>query len=300
MSKTIHLSWDGASDDKGITAYELMYALAPGFNNWQQAAVISTTQSANISYDFVTTNYVDHKFSIRTIDTIGQYSDYKYVTQTIAPVTTFISTTSSSILGTCGNPAYTPSDIINIYSGASLIGNTNILSGNIVKTEGNLTFNGYGRNWSVLHYDKSYNCIINSSGNITSSISCSEPPTIPVTPPPPPTFVEVSNVTIGSGSSRTREQTFEVGSVITLGAIYSLMVYSHGVYVSTQDGDTASTIAQKMTNAINNTTAAQWNNQSSAPASGTPGFKPTATVYLSNKIKVILNWSNQFGSNVTI
>lgn len=172
MSKTIRLNWDGATDDKGITAYELMYALAPGFNVWQQAAIISTTQSTNVSYDFVTTNYVDHRFSIRAIDTIGQYSDYKYVTQTIAPVTTFISTNSSSTLGTCGNPTYTPSDIINIYSGASLIGNTDILSGNVVKTEGNLVFNGLGNNWNVLHYNKSYNCTISTSGVITSVSAC--------------------------------------------------------------------------------------------------------------------------------
>jgi hypothetical protein len=299
MSKIIHLSWNGATDDKGINAYELLYSLAPTFNNWQQAAIINTTQS-DVSYDFEVKDYVDHRFSIRTIDTIGQYSDYKYVTQTVDTVPSFISSTSSATIGTCGNPTYTPTNIINIYSNNSLIGNTDVLSGNIVKTEGNLTFNGYGRNWNVLHYDKSYNCIINSIGTVTSSISCSEPPTIPVTPPPPPTFLEVSNVTIGSGSSKTREQTFEVGSVIKIGAIYSLMVYSHGVYVSTQDGDTVSTIAQKMTNAINNTTAGQWNDHSSAPASGTPGFKPTATIYSSNKIKVVLNWSNQFGSNVTI
>ena len=180
MSKIIHLSWNGATDDKGINAYELLYSLAPTFNNWQQAAIINTTQS-NVSYDFEVKDYVDHRFSIRTIDTIGQYSDYKYVTQTVGPVPSFISSTSSATIGTCGNPTYTPANIINIYSNNSLIGNTDVLSGNIVKTEGNLTFNGYGRNWNVLHYNKSYNCIINSSGTVTSSISCSEPVTTPVT-----------------------------------------------------------------------------------------------------------------------
>ena len=182
MSKIIHLSWNGATDDKGINAYELLYSLAPTFNNWQQAAIINTTQS-NVSYDFEVKDYVDHRFSIRTIDTIGQYSDYKYVTQTVGPVPSFISSTSSATIGTCGNPTYTPTNIINIYSNNSLIGNTDVLSGNIVKTEGNLTFNGYGRNWNVLHYNKSYNCIINSSGTVTSSISCSEPVTTPVTTP---------------------------------------------------------------------------------------------------------------------
>lgn len=184
MSKIIHLSWNGATDDKGINAYELLYSLAPTFNNWQQAAIINTTQS-NVSYDFEVKDYVDHRFSIRTIDTIGQYSDYKYVTQTVGPVPSFISSTSSATIGTCGNPTYTPTNIINIYSNNSLIGNTDVLSGNIVKTEGNLTFNGYGRNWNVLHYNKSYNCIINSSGTVTSSISCSEPVTTPVPDQPP-------------------------------------------------------------------------------------------------------------------
>jgi hypothetical protein len=171
MSKTIRLSWNGATDDKGIKAYELLYSLAPNFNNWQQAAIINTTQS-NVSYDFEVKDYVDHRFSIRTIDTIGQYSDYKYVTQTVGPVPSFISSTSSATIGTCDNPTYTPTNIINIYSNNSLIGNTDVLSGNIVKTEGNLTFNGYGRNWGITHYNKSYSCAINTSGVITESNAC--------------------------------------------------------------------------------------------------------------------------------
>jgi hypothetical protein len=171
MSKIIRLSWNGATDDKGIKAYELLYSLAPNFNNWQQAAIINTTQS-NVSYDFEVKDYVDHRFSIRTIDTIGQYSDYKYVTQTVDPVPSFISSTSSATIGTCDNPTYTPTNIINIYSNNSLIGNTDVLSGNIVKTEGNLTFNGYGRNWGITHYNKSYSCAINTSGVITESNAC--------------------------------------------------------------------------------------------------------------------------------
>lgn len=207
MSKIIHLSWNGATDDKGINAYELLYSLAPTFNNWQQAAIINTTQS-DVSYDFEVKDYVDHRFSIRTIDTIGQYSDYKYVTQTVDPVPSFISSTSSATIGTCGNPTYTPTNIINIYSNNSLIGNTDVLSGNIVKTEGNLTFNGYGRNWGITHYNKSYSCAINTSGVITESNACGPMWTINSYTNPNLTFTQ----NYGSDTSVTFQTSSDGGS----------------------------------------------------------------------------------------
>ena len=57
MSKIIHLSWNGATDDKGINAYELLYSLAPTFNNWKQAAIINTTQSNSSPNLYFTRNY---------------------------------------------------------------------------------------------------------------------------------------------------------------------------------------------------------------------------------------------------
>ncbi len=104
---------------------------------------------------------------------------------------------------------------------------------------------------------------------------------------------------------QTRTQEYSVGLDVHPGDTYTLQVYSHQVTVVAVSGDDNLTISNKLVDAINATTAAQWNDHGSAPPSGTPGFKPTAEVVGSrpnsttNRIKLHLNYLNQFGSSTT-
>ena len=112
---------------------------------------------------------------------------------------------------------------------------------------------------------------------------------------PPPTITETYNHGTPGG---VRFQYFEVGGTILAGDIFTLTVYSHSVSVTAVFGDGPLSIVNKLIVAINATTAAQWNDHGSAPAPGTPGFKPTATLAILGAIIVLtLNYQNQFGAS---
>jgi hypothetical protein len=49
---------------------------------------------------------------------------------------------------------------------------------------------------------------------------------------------------------------------------------------------------------INNTTEAQWNDNNSAPLSGTPGFPPNAYTNFPDVIAITLNYQNQFWGGI--
>lgn len=108
-----------------------------------------------------------------------------------------------------------------------------------------------------------------------------------------PTLTQVSETNTGAGGTRT--QIFTVGPVVTAGNKYYLTVYSHDVIVTAVLGDTPASIATKMKDAINATTEGQWNDMGSAPASGTNGFKPSATAS-GNQVIVVLNYGNSFSA----
>jgi len=91
---------------------------------------------------------------------------------------------------------------------------------------------------------------------------------------------------------------FTIGESIVAEDIFSVAVYSHSVSVTAVSGDTPLSIANKLRDAVNATTAVQWNDRGSAPASGTPGFKPTAAVVGATLI-IALNYQNQFAAWVT-
>ena len=122
------------------------------------------------------------------------------------------------------------------------------------------------------------------------TVSCTYGPTAP-------SVTEISNT--DTGPYGYRYQTFQIGDIIRPGDYFYLEVYSHIVSVTAVSGDTAITIATKLTTAINNTTEAQWNDALSAPASGTTGFKPSASRRTDNKVSLTLNYQNQFGGSVT-
>lgn len=106
-------------------------------------------------------------------------------------------------------------------------------------------------------------------------------------------FTRLSSVPITVSGKQVRQEVAQVGSVVDAGFRYTAMVYSHGVEVSANSGDTPSSIASKIASAINATTAGQWNDAGSAPPAGTPGFKPTASAS-GDKVTMILNWQNSF------
>ena len=112
-------------------------------------------------------------------------------------------------------------------------------------------------------------------------------------PYPPPTITQISNT--GTPGSY-RYQHFEIGGTILAGDVFSVTVYSHTVAVTTVGGDTPLSIATKLKNAVNATTAVQWDDHNSAPSSGTVGFPPFASL-LGAVLVLRLNYQNQFGSS---
>jgi Family of unknown function (DUF5977) len=110
-----------------------------------------------------------------------------------------------------------------------------------------------------------------------------------------PTFVETWN---NVQSNSFRAQQFTVGESIIDGTTYNLMVYSHQISYTSVLGDTPSSIVQALVTAIDNTTEAQWNDENSAPLSGTFAFPPNATAYsnIPNVLSVTLNKQNQFAA----
>lgn len=108
-----------------------------------------------------------------------------------------------------------------------------------------------------------------------------------------PSITQTSEENTGSGGTRT--QVFTIGNNVAIGNRFVLETYSHKVTVVAVTGDTPSSIAGKLRDGINNTTAEAWNDHGGAPATGTPGFKPTATSSGSQVIAV-LNFQNSFAA----
>jgi hypothetical protein len=76
----------------------------------------------------------------------------------------------------------------------------------------------------------------------------------------------------GSIQGTLMYQTFKIGPAVNPGFVYQAGVYSVVVSVTAVDGDTPTSIAQKMAAAINGTSLAQWNQY----GSNNSNYKPTA------------------------
>lgn len=112
-----------------------------------------------------------------------------------------------------------------------------------------------------------------------------------VVPPNFPSLVQTSNTDTGSGGTRT--QVAEVGNDIVAGNRFIAQVYSHTVSYIAVSGDSPSTVAAGLANAVNSTSTSQWNEFGSAPTIGTNGYPPSA-VASGNSITITLNYNNQF------
>jgi hypothetical protein len=104
-----------------------------------------------------------------------------------------------------------------------------------------------------------------------------------------PSLIQISNTLNGS----TRTQSFQVGNAISPGLIYWVMVYSHEVSITSVLGDTPTSIAAKLRDAVNATTLLEWKDHNSNYGN----FKPSATVSGSVLI-LLINGGNQFASGV--
>ena len=104
-----------------------------------------------------------------------------------------------------------------------------------------------------------------------------------------PTLTETSNTDTGPGGIRT--QKFQVGADILPGNKFQIGVYSVTLTIDAVTGDTPTSIAQKLANAVNNTTVAQWNQYGNH--TGVNGFPPHATSS-GSVVTITLNYQNQF------
>ena len=149
-------------------------------------------------------------------------------------------------------------------------------NGDIVYLDANLTtpFNGGGGTYRMrvtvppLQVVLDYQFSIDANGVIGNVFDCSSQVL--------PTLILLSNIT--NIVNTTRSQTYKVGSSVSPGNRFELTVYSYTVTVIATGPDTPVTIAQKLVNAINNTTLAEWNSQGSAPPNGTTGYPPSAVL----------------------
>jgi hypothetical protein len=97
-----------------------------------------------------------------------------------------------------------------------------------------------------------------------------------------------------------RTQSFKVGDFVPVGCIYHLSCYGHEITYTAQPGNTAANIVTALRDLVNVTIEAEWNEFGLAPASGTPGFPPHASVGLNpTTLQLLLNKQNQFSGWVT-
>jgi hypothetical protein len=111
-----------------------------------------------------------------------------------------------------------------------------------------------------------------------------------------PTLIEVGNTTTGPGGRR--QQIFKVGPNVTAGNKFQVTVFSVTITVIAMSTDTPTSIALKLKNSINSTTASQWNQQASAPINAV-GFPPLATSS-GDLLTINLNFQNSFFGSASV
>ncbi len=100
-------------------------------------------------------------------------------------------------------------------------------------------------------------------------------PTTPTTPTnnncPNPGTASIDPIS-DTTDSTTHEQVFRIGAAVNPGFVYSCGVYSVVLSVTAVSGDTPTSIATKLADAVNNTTLAEWNQY----GSNNRNYKPSA------------------------
>jgi len=179
MSNIINLTWNGATDDIGISGYQIQWRTSTT-SPWSQPILVNhnpnspgnTPTSGGGSYSHTITQVRDHTFRIRIIDSVGQFSAYKTIAVSVDTATILISTRDSQINDdlVCGFPVIN-SILLKDNNGVATTTIINNLT--FVKNFDNTTFNGQGRFWRILLNNISYRCKIDTSGKIESHVQCS-------------------------------------------------------------------------------------------------------------------------------
>jgi len=182
MSNIINLTWNGATDDIGISAYQIQWRTSPT-SPWSQPPILvnhnpnspgNTPKSGGGSYSHTITQLLNHTFRIRIIDSVGQFSGYKTVEVPVDSSTILISSegTLIGVNSVCSSSIFNPINPI-------LLKNNNVITTTItnnltfVKNTDNTTFNGQDKYWRILLNNISYRCLINIDGMIESNVQCS-------------------------------------------------------------------------------------------------------------------------------
>ena len=179
MSNIINLTWNGATDDIGISGYQIQWRTSTT-SPWSQPILVNhnpnspgnTPTSGGGSYSHTITQVRDHTFRIRIIDSVGQFSAYKTIAVSVDTATILISTRNSQLNDNlvCGFPVIN-SILLKDNNGVTTTTIINNLT--FVKNSDNTTFNGLGRFWRILLNNISYRCKIDTSGKIESHVQCS-------------------------------------------------------------------------------------------------------------------------------
>lgn len=103
------------------------------------------------------------------------------------------------------------------------------------------------------------------------------------------TMTSISNTDTGPGGIRT--QVFQIGNAVNPTFKYSCAAYSHTVDVIAMDGDTPASIAQRLADAVNNTSLAEW----SQYGSNNNNYKPTA-VANGDQITLTTDYQHSFAA----
>jgi hypothetical protein len=113
------------------------------------------------------------------------------------------------------------------------------------------------------------------------------------------TVTEISNTNTGVGGTRTQVFYYSgaaASDVLPAGIIFGVGVYSHEVEYTTTGTQTLQQALQNLVDLVNATTEAQWDEFGSAPATGTPGYPPFASLFSPTAIRLQLNYQNQFAA----
>ena len=182
MSNIINLTWNGATDDNGISGYQIQWRTSPTLP-WSQPPILvnhnpnspgNTPTSGGGSYSHTITQLRNHTFRIRIIDSVGQFSAYKTVEVSVDSSTVLISNQGVGF----GNNLVCTSNNLNPINPILLKNNgvtattiTNNLT--FVKNTDNTTFNGQDQFWRILFNNINYKCLINTLGLIQTNVECS-------------------------------------------------------------------------------------------------------------------------------
>jgi hypothetical protein len=183
MSNIINLTWNGATDDNGISGYQIQWRTSTT-SPWSQPPILvnhntnspgNTPTSGGGSYNHTITQVRDHTFRIRIIDSVGQFSAYKTITVSVDTSTILISSQGSQLGNNrvCTLNTFNPINPILLKDNNVATTDTIVDNLTFVKKDDGSVFDGELKFWRILLNNISYRCKIDTSGMIQSHVQCS-------------------------------------------------------------------------------------------------------------------------------